>query len=657
MESIFSRYKNALVLMLVVLAQVVLLAMQVRRPAPNMPDGHNVRLWRYWVAAVVTPPERLAHNVGLGLRGVWSNYIYLRHLREQNETLQAENDRLRLEQASLAEDARSGERLRAMLEFRGQYIDKTLPAQVIGTSGTDQAHVIYIDKGSNDGVRAQMPVITPDGVVGKIKNVFPGTAQVLLISDQTSGAGVMLQSTRIRGVMKGNALGEPQIVNISPDDRIKPGETILTSGGDQVYPMGLPVGVVDRVVAEPETSFVNVVVKPNANLAKLEEVLVIIQVSDKMPFSEEKDMMQSEVDAYADNARAADILADRLPSIRDAKIPEAALAGEPANESATSDGGDPARPMRPPQALHPDRYTPGSAPPALSLTPAQAPPGLHRDLSQSASESSTSPVAKPAAGSGNTNAASATDAPIVRSRFPVKPPPEAAVPLAASKPGTGAPMMSGATTSNAAASGVPSATSVAPKAPPNASKTAGSGFVLPLQPAVSAARRSVAATTTGAAEAQPVGRPLNSVSVTNSSGTGTGNTGAEPTTTRAPRPATTAVATDSAAGVRAAGSRPMTATPGATSHKIVIPGENSGSGILTPAGMGSLGTPRPRVTAAASKPATTGTGSGAGGSGTPSTESKPAAAKPASAASPAAPTTRPSTAPAKPSASRPPGGG
>ena len=108
MESLFGRYKNALVLMLVLLAQVVLLAMQVRRPAPDMPEGHNVRLWRYLVTSVVTPPERLAHSIGKSVRDVWSNYIYLRHLREQNPSLQQENDRLRIEQASLAEDARAG---------------------------------------------------------------------------------------------------------------------------------------------------------------------------------------------------------------------------------------------------------------------------------------------------------------------------------------------------------------------------------------------------------------------------------------------------------------------------------------------------------------------------------------------------------------------
>ena len=357
MESLFGRYKNALVLMLVLLAQVVLLAMQVRRPAPGMPDGHNVRLWRYLVTSVITPPERLAHNIGKSVRDVWSNYIYLHDLREQNRSLKQENDRLRIEQASLAEDAQAGQRLRELLDFRGRYIDKTVAAQVIGTSGTDQARDIFIDKGSKDGLQVQMPVITPDGIVGKIKNVFPHSAQVLLISDQTSGTGVLLETTRVRGVMKGNPSGQPQMINISPDDRIKPGEPVITSGGDEVYPPGMPVGVVDRVVPDPDSSYVNVVIKPNADLGALEEVLVVVQFSDKMPFAQAKDINQSEAVALAAKQRAADILSEKLPSLHDPNAPDAAL-GANAEASAAAGEGDPARPVRPPQPLHPDRYTP-----------------------------------------------------------------------------------------------------------------------------------------------------------------------------------------------------------------------------------------------------------------------------------------------------------
>jgi len=586
MESFFSRYKNALVLMLVVLAQVVLLAMQVRRPAPDMPDGHNVRLWRSLVAGVVTPPERLIHGIGLSVRGVWSNYIYLRHLREQNQNLQAENDRLRLEQASLAENARAGERLREMLDFRGRYIDATVPAQVIGTSGTDQSKVIYIDKGSKDGLQVQMPVITPDGIIGKVKNVFPHTAQVLLISDQTSGTGVVLQTTRIRGVMKGNASGQPQMINISPDERIQPGEPVVTSGGDQVYPPGMPVGVVDRVVADPDTSYVNVVIKPNADLSKLEEVLVVTAFSDKMPFAQEKDIQQSEVDAEQQKQRAADILSEKLPSIRDSNAPETGTGSEDDSE-ATAGGGDPARPMRPPPALHSDRYSPGAAPPAENLTPGAAPPGLHRDTSTVASAPSVggAPKARPGVSAADAGDTEHVVAPT--NRFPPKTGP------------TAAPAGSAATTASK-------------------TTTAGTTTGSEAAPAGTTAARAATGTGTTASALKPIAKPVSGTAASDTttlgttSGTGQGQTHASPSVSTGQQPAVPAA------------------------KKPVVSSE-SPDGILTPAGMGTIGaTPRPAAPKqAVPKTATTGTTA-------PGTTSGPA------------PKTQ--SAPAKPPAAAPPGG-
>jgi rod shape-determining protein MreC len=373
-----SRYKNILFLVAVLVAQIIGLAAQVRRPNPNGGDAPAVRLIRFWAIGLMSPPEKALHGSGSGLRGLWSNYLDLRHVRQQNQDLTERVRRLQLEQASLLEDARQGQRLQTLLAFKEHYIYSTVPAQVIGTSGTDQSRILYIDKGAKDGLKPDMAVITPDGIVGKLKDVYGGTSQVLVISDQTSGAGVVLESTRLRGVLRGNAVGQPQIINMLPDERVKPGERVVTSGGDQIYPRGLPVGVVDQVV--PDTSnppYMDILIKPAANLGHLEELLVITQAGDQMPAKEKQDLAQSAAaGAMAETQqRASDILAERLPGLTD----PSALAdtpGQPNVAAATAAAAAAALAvapkLHPPPALHADHYSPDATAPASSLTPGQA---------------------------------------------------------------------------------------------------------------------------------------------------------------------------------------------------------------------------------------------------------------------------------------------
>ncbi len=297
MESFFSRYKNALVLIVVLVAQLLALAVQVKRPAPGSPDQEGVSLIRYVVVSVVTPPERWIHNVGLGIRGLWYGYMDLVHVRQQDAVLKTEIERLRLEQASLAEDAKQGQRLEQLLDFKEHYVYKTVPAQVIGASGTDQSRTLYIDKGTKDGLAPDMPVVTADGIVGKLKDVFDHKSLVLLVSDPTSGVGVILETTRTRGILKGVPFGQLQVINVSPDGRIKAGERIVTSGGDQIFPRGMPVGTVEGVEPDPDRDpLVDVSVQPAANLSSLEEVLVITNVGDALSKQAQKDLAASEAE-------------------------------------------------------------------------------------------------------------------------------------------------------------------------------------------------------------------------------------------------------------------------------------------------------------------------------------------------------------------------
>ena len=371
MESFFVRYRNLLVLLAILLVQIVGLAVQVRRVRtgrysldPN--DGPGVRLIRLWADALVSPPERAIHDSRLAIVWAWTNYLDLRNVRRQNRDLEQTIDRLRLEQDSLLEDAKQGQRLQALLGFREKYIYTTVPAQVIGSSGSQQSRLFYIDKGSNAGLKPDMAVITGDGIVGKVRDVFPDSAQVLAVNDQTSGAGVILETTRIRGILRGNANGQLMIVGILADERIQPGEPVLTAGGDLIFPRGLPVGVVEKVVRDPDRdAFIEVMLKPAAHLDRLDEVLVITSTQPRFSPQEQKDIDTSESDAESieEQLKASQINAEKLPGLNNANPP----AGQnPANPAAA----EPPPPKLLP-TLHPDRFSPSAAP---APGPTQAPP-------------------------------------------------------------------------------------------------------------------------------------------------------------------------------------------------------------------------------------------------------------------------------------------
>jgi rod shape-determining protein MreC len=398
MESIFVRYRNLVVLLALLVAQIVGLAVQVHRNdsghmSLDSRDSSGVRLIRLWANSLVSPPERAFHSSGSGVSGLWENYLDLRHVREQNEDLQKTVDRLRLEQAALLEDARQGERLQAMLNFQEKYIYKTLSAQVIGSSGTDQSKVFYLDKGKDEGIDRDMAVITANGIVGKVRDVFPHSAQVLMINDQSSGAGVILETTRIRGILRGNAAGEPQIVGLMSDSRIKAGENVLTAGGDQIFPRGLPVGVVEKVVQDPdEDGFIRIIIKPAAHIDRLDEVLVIISTQPRFPPEQTQDMATSEslkgTEAAEEKAqkKASEVLAERLPGLIDPNLP--------ADQQPLNDSSNPNPVSRPPVALHPDRFTPGVADgtgpgPSTETQPGRTPPNSDGQRKPAAPEGKT----------------------------------------------------------------------------------------------------------------------------------------------------------------------------------------------------------------------------------------------------------------------------
>src|SRR5947209_2734961 len=179
-----------------------------------------------------------------------------------------------------------------------------------------------------------MAVMTSDGIVGKLLLVYPSVAQVLLINDQSSGVGALLEKTRLQGVLRGTATGEVALERVMSDEQVPLGEKVLTSGGDQIFPKGLPVGTVSKVGSGKDL-FLNINIRPAANLSQLEEVLVLLEKQDRQATAEENVRV-----------RAADILAQRLPSVPDRPIADANSvgAGTPrAAKPASGTAGTPAK--------------------------------------------------------------------------------------------------------------------------------------------------------------------------------------------------------------------------------------------------------------------------------------------------------------------------
>lgn len=263
-----SRIRPLTLLAAVLVAQVLLLAFQIRRA------GSEVRLLREWMVFAVTPFQRVGTHVYDGARDTWASYVDLRFARKENEELRAELSALKLRASRLESRAAEGVRLATLLEFRNAYPETEMViARVIGASASGATRTIYLNRGNKDGVRKNMGVITPEGVVGKVLAVYGETSQVLLLTDKDSGVGALLGSKRTQGVVRGTVEGDVILEYIINDEAVQPGDPILTSGQDQIFPKDLPVGTV--VAAKTGNPFKQIRVKPAARLDRLEEVIVL----------------------------------------------------------------------------------------------------------------------------------------------------------------------------------------------------------------------------------------------------------------------------------------------------------------------------------------------------------------------------------------------
>ncbi len=268
------RRRGTLFIVILIVCAIILVSLQLSGRYEGNPL-HTL------VLRVISPPQRAFHWVIASIRSVLQNHIVLVDLKQENLRLQEEVHRLQREKDELRESSYVAERLRRLLQFKARVQATMIPAEVIAYSPSAWFRTIVINKGFRDGVQKGMPVVTWEGVVGKVMRTSSGSSIILLVVDRNSSIDVLVQRTRTRGLVEGEGGSRCQLRYVPRTDDIEAGDHLITSGLGGIFPKGLSMGDVVRVERKEYGLFQEVEVRPSADFSRLEEVIVILRLPEK----------------------------------------------------------------------------------------------------------------------------------------------------------------------------------------------------------------------------------------------------------------------------------------------------------------------------------------------------------------------------------------
>lgn len=265
-----------------------LLVLQLGLMAYDARDGvTKQRVIRVWAQAIVSPFQRAFSGVGGAGSDVVQYFKDFRNASAENAQLRQRAAEMEAELARLRSDRAENERLRALLGFKEKTEYKSVAAVVIARDPSAWFDTVTINRGSSEGIELNMPVVTPNGIVGRVIALSPWTAQVMLITDERSGAGAVvgqLGQSNALGSVRG--LGENGLLEmryVPGLEEVNPGDYVITTGQDGIYPPGLNVGEVVEVKKGTAAVAHNIHIRPGARLNALEEVAVLLYRPPQAP--------------------------------------------------------------------------------------------------------------------------------------------------------------------------------------------------------------------------------------------------------------------------------------------------------------------------------------------------------------------------------------
>lgn len=236
---------------------------------------------RVFLQAVVSPIQSLFAGIGSKGTGFFQNIGNMRNAAAENEQLKQRVTELESQLNEANAIKAENERLKSLLDFKNSKQFQTITAQVISRDPTAWFNTIVLNCGSSSGVEVGMPVVTADGIVGRIIGTSPWTSQVMLLTDEKSAAGAIvgqIGESNAKGVIGGlgSDKGLIEMRYVSGLETVNVGQIVMTTGQDKIYPQGLKVGEVIEVIHGSSTMFHTIYIKPGAKINSLSEVAVLL---------------------------------------------------------------------------------------------------------------------------------------------------------------------------------------------------------------------------------------------------------------------------------------------------------------------------------------------------------------------------------------------
>ncbi len=251
-----------------VAANLLVIAAAARRSVSALPVGVFLE--------IAAPVQALAARALGALRASWEEYVASGAAARENRELRRRLEELAGREAERRELELENRRLKELLAFKAALPGEAVAARVIARDPAAWFKTVVLDKGEEDGIRKGLPAVTARGAVGQILDASPRRARLLLLIDYNSAADALVQRSRARGVLKGTSGAECLLDYLQHADDVQPGDAVITSGFDGVYPKGLLLGTVSAVDFQGSDVFKEVRVAPAVDFDKLEEVLVIV---------------------------------------------------------------------------------------------------------------------------------------------------------------------------------------------------------------------------------------------------------------------------------------------------------------------------------------------------------------------------------------------